>query len=118
MTTTIVDLSPTDAAERFERNEVSIIDVREPVEYAFERIKGALLMPMSTFDSQKLPRATDRVWVFHCGSGKRSRRVCELCQAAGWDDVSHIDGGIAAWKAAGLPVVTINPANGSLRVPQ
>jgi predicted sulfurtransferase len=42
--------SPQDLAQAFARNEVAIIDVRTPQEYAFEHIHGALLAPLATFE--------------------------------------------------------------------
>jgi rhodanese-related sulfurtransferase len=81
-----------------------LIDVREPSEYASERIAGALLYPLSTFDAAALPTDGSRRVVFHCGSGKRSLTAAERCIEAGQARAAHMAGGIAAWKAAGLPL--------------
>jgi rhodanese-related sulfurtransferase len=81
-----------------------LIDVREPTEYAAERIHGALLYPLSTFDATALPTDGSRRVVVHCGSGKRSLTAAEKSRAAGQSHAAHMGGGIAAWKAAGLPV--------------
>jgi rhodanese-related sulfurtransferase len=43
--------------------------------------------------------------VSYCGSGKRSLAAAELCIEAGQAHAAHMAGGIAARKAAGLPVV-------------
>ena len=56
---------------------------REPEEYAAERISGALLYPLSTFDAATLPDDGPRRVVFHCGSGKRSLAAAERRLAAG-----------------------------------
>ena len=77
----------------------------EPAEFQAERISGALLYPLSTFDAEALPEDGDRKVVFHCGSGKRSLTAAEHRIAAGPRHAAHMGGGIAAWKAAGLPVV-------------
>ena len=50
--------------------EILLVDVREPNEYAFERIHGALLYPLSTFDANALPREGRRL-VLHCAGGRR-----------------------------------------------
>ncbi len=84
-----------------------LIDVREPAEFQAERIAGALLYPLSTFDAAALPEDGARKIVFHCGSGKRSLTAAEHRLAAGQLHSAHMGGGIAAWKAAGLPVVTL-----------
>jgi len=43
--------------------------------------------------------------VLHCAGGYRSSIAASLLQARGFRDVSELAGGIAAWEAAGLPVV-------------
>ena len=88
-----------------------------PAEFAAERIHGALNFPLSTFDPAALPEAGDRLIVFQCGSGKRSAMAVEQCRKAGHAIDSHLGGGIMAWKAAGLPTVTIDSATGSVRDP-
>lgn len=104
--------SPAEVKERFERNEVVLIDVRTPQEYAFEYIPGAMLFPLSAFDPAKLPVQDGKPVVFHCGSGKRSRMVAEKCARAGLNKTAHMDGGFGAWKSAGYHYVSIDPSTG------
>jgi len=108
------DLSPHQVKATLDRHEILLIDVREPAEFAAERIHGALNFPLSTFDPGALPAAGDRMIVFQCGSGKRSATAVGHCLKAGHDIESHLAGGIAAWKAAGLPTVTIDSETGAL----
>jgi rhodanese-related sulfurtransferase len=107
------DLSPQELKTQLDAGRVLLIDVREPHEYEAERIPGALLFPLSTFDADKLPPDGDRRIVFHCGSGKRSAIAAEQRLAAGASHSAHVAGGIAAWKAAGLPLITLDPATGA-----
>jgi rhodanese-related sulfurtransferase len=104
--TPIKTLDPAEVARLQIAGKLLLIDVREPTEYASERIPGALLYPLSTFDATALPN--DGLWrvIFHCGSGKRSLEAAERRLAAGQVNAAHMGGGIAAWKAAGLPVIT------------
>ena len=101
----IETLEPADVARLLTAGKILLIDVREPSEYAAERIAGALLYPLSTFDAATLPNDEPRRVVFHCGSGKRSLTAAERRIAAGQPHAAHMGGGIAAWKAAGLPVI-------------
>jgi rhodanese-related sulfurtransferase len=110
--------SPKTIADALERGEIILIDVREPGEYASERIHGAMLFPLSTFDAAALPDPTGKALVFHCGSGKRSQTAYERAVKAGVSVRSHMQGGIGAWKAQGLPTVTVDPASGVLRDPR
>jgi len=101
----IETLEPADVARLMRAGKLLLIDVREPAEYAAERIPGALLYPLSSFDAAALPPDATRRVVFHCGSGKRSLTAAERRLAAGEEHAAHMGGGIAAWKAAGLPLM-------------
>jgi rhodanese-related sulfurtransferase len=105
-------LSPAEVKERFDRNDIVLIDVRTPQEYAFEYIPGAMLFPMSSFDPAKLPIQTGKPIVFHCGSGRRSRTVAQMCAQAGLNQLAHMEGGFRAWQSAGFNYVAIDPATG------
>ena len=108
MTTRGIPIETLDVAEVARLRDAGrlvLIDVREPSEYASERIAGTLLCPLSTFDTAALPGDGSGRVVFYCGSGKRSLAAAERCIEAGQAQAAHMAGGIAAWKAAGLPVV-------------
>ena len=66
------EIAPNDLHDRLLRHEVILVDVREAHEFAAERIHGALLFPLSTFDPLALPADPRRPVVLQCGSGKRS----------------------------------------------
>ena len=97
------DLTPEDVARGMQSGEILLVDVREPAETAVERIAGAVLAPLSSFDPADLPDPGTRALVFSCASGIRSIRASEIAQAAGLPYDAHLAGGIKAWKAAGLP---------------
>ena len=107
-------LTPQEVKERMDHNEIVLIDVRTPAEFAFEHIPGAMLSPLSSFDPEKLPSQDKKPIVFHCGSGKRSHKAAEKCAAAGVTSLAHMEGGFGARKAAGLPYIAVDPATGSL----
>ncbi len=98
---TIEELAPADLAARLARGNVTLVDVREPAEFAAGHIEGAVLMPLSSFDPSRLPPGD---LIFQCGSGKRSRTALERCHAAGLAHRAHLTGGLQAWRQAGLPV--------------
>lgn len=112
---TLHNLEPADVARALDAHMILLIDVREPHEYEAERIHGALLYPLSTFDPTALPDAKGRKIVLQCGSGMRSAKAVAACQKAGLAVDSHLRGGIQAWKAAGLPTITTDPATGKPR---
>jgi rhodanese-related sulfurtransferase len=88
-----------------DRGDAVLIDVREPDEHARERIAGARLAPLSHFDPQVFASERAKTAVFHCNSGNRTRQSADRLLAAGFEQTYELDGGLMAWKRAGLPVV-------------
>lgn len=109
--TRIEILEPAEVARLLGAGKLLLIDVREPSEYAAERIAGALLYPLSSFDATTLPSDGPRKLVFHCGTGKRSLTAAERRLVAGQPAASHMKGGLNAWKVAGLPIIAPPPSS-------
>ncbi len=82
-----------------------LLDVREADEWHAEHAPDTVLMPMGQVRdcANQLPR--DRRIVVVCRSGGRSAAVTASLRAWGYDAV-NLAGGMCAWAAAGLPVVT------------
>lgn len=112
----IQEIEPVAVNENLLLNKIMLIDVREPHEFSEARIVGAFNLPLSTFDPKVLPVTSDRPIVLHCGTGKRSMKALEICQAAGVPISAHMAGGITAWRRAELPIVAVDPATGRLRM--
>lgn len=108
------DISPAAVRTMMREHSIVLVDVREPQEYVAERIHGALLFPLSTFDAKALPSADSCEIVFHCGTGKRSALAVAKCLEAGIAHTAHMAGGIQAWKAAKLATITLDPASGGV----
>jgi rhodanese-related sulfurtransferase len=112
---TMQNLEPAAVSKLLADHAILLIDVREPHEFEVERIHGALLYPLSTFDPTALPDPKGKRIVLQCGSGMRSAKAVAACQAAGVAIDSHLKGGIQAWKAAGLPTISTDPTTGQMR---
>ncbi|GAA0998023.1 rhodanese-like domain-containing protein [Subtercola frigoramans] len=78
---------------------VTLIDVREPDEYAAVRVPGAINIPLGTIADAKLPEG--ELYVI-CQLGGRSAKATEYLSGAGVT-ATNIAGGTAAWVQAGLP---------------
>jgi rhodanese-related sulfurtransferase len=93
-----------------------LVDVRESNEFATVRIPGAVLMPLSEFQTSydRLPK--DRPLLMHCAGGKRSLVAAELLTRNGYEDVANMEGGIVAWQKAGHPTRQgpVQPGEGEL----
>ena len=100
---TVPELDAAEVHERFARGAVTLIDVREPDEWATETVPGAFLVPLGRIDPAALPGVPGRSVVFLCQIGKRSAIAAGRCAAAGVGNCANLAGGLNAWKAAGLP---------------
>ena len=98
------------------REKIVLIDVRTPQEHGLERIGGALLMALQEFRPEYLPEQGRKRIVLHCGSGLRSGKAAALCLAAGLEPIAHMQGGLAAWKDAGLEYIGTDMATGAPKV--
>ncbi|MFM7320532.1 MAG: rhodanese-like domain-containing protein [Armatimonadota bacterium] len=82
-----------------------LIDVRFPIERWWKRIPGAVTAPAG-FVTPRLPALPPGALpVLHCHGGVRTRAAVRKLRAQG-HGVLHLEGGIAAWIAAGFPVVS------------
>jgi len=96
---TITTLSPTAARAAIQAGAL-LVDIRGADEFARERIPGAINLPLEQIDA--LP-AADRPVIFHCRSGMRTAaNAARLAIAAKGAPAHIVDGGIDAWRKAGL----------------
>lgn len=81
----------------------TVVDVREPDEYAAAHAPGVLHIPLGEVPARvgELP-ADETIYVI-CQLGGRSAKAVEFLEARGLDAV-NVAGGTAAWVEAGLPV--------------
>ncbi|WPU08184.1 molybdopterin-synthase adenylyltransferase MoeB [Pseudarthrobacter oxydans] len=98
-TVTAIQLATMLAARKAGLKDFELVDVRESGEFDIVRIDGAKLIPQGRILAgeawNELPQ--DRDIVFHCKAGSRSANVLAAAQKAGYQRVSHLDGGILAW---------------------
>lgn len=78
-------------------NEVSIVDVREPGEFAVSRLPGALNIPVGQLQRRVAEIPTSRLAVFVCRSGARSLSASAIAARAGLINTAHLEGGLLAW---------------------
>lgn len=96
-------------------NGYQILDVREPEEFSSGSIESALNIPRGILEpaadleytghrEELMDRA--KKWLVICASSGRSAMATVVLQEMGFQNVKNINGGMNAWKAAGLPVAT------------
>lgn len=102
-------LTPAELAARIAAGNVRLIDVRTDAEVAEARIAGAEHIALDRFEPETLNLSDGREVVLYCRSGRRSAIAGERLAAVTGAPVVHLDGGLIAWEAAGLPVETAAP---------
>ncbi|MFC3674451.1 rhodanese-like domain-containing protein [Ferrovibrio xuzhouensis] len=97
-------IDPNSLQQRLQSGEVVLIDIREPAEYAREHIRGARLVPLGSIDAHDFDAERHKTAVFTCRSGNRTAMNASRLLAKGFREALVLEGGIDAWKKAGLPV--------------
>jgi rhodanese-related sulfurtransferase len=99
-------ISPADARHLVENGGV-LIDIREADEYARERIPGAEHIALSRLGNADLSSHDGKPLIFYCRSGARTTANQErLAALTGRScEVFRIEGGLEAWRGAGLPTL-------------
>ena len=89
---------------------ITLIDVREPDEFAEVASTCAKNYPLSNLDVHSVLESLnlslsspDTPLYFICRSGGRSSRAAEKFYAAGYENVYNIEGGMNRWLELGLP---------------
>jgi rhodanese-related sulfurtransferase len=106
----IATITPGELAQKLQSNEdVELIDVRTPAEFQAVHATPARNVPFHRLRRQEVLEtcngSEEKPLYVICQAGVRSRKACEKLAAAGCQNVVSVEGGTAAWEAAGLPVV-------------
>jgi len=101
-----------EAIQLMNRNNAVLLDVRETNEFTGGKLPNALHIPMSQLESRsgELAKLTARPVVVYCSLGKRARSAGAVLAKAGFGDIYVLQGGLKAWKDAGLPLETVTAA--------
>lgn len=108
----VKNLTPQQVQEELASGKATLIDIRESEEFRNGVIPGSVHAPRGMIEfyaDASLPYHKpvfdkDKRLILHCASGGRSALATQTLQQMGYDKVAHLDGGINAWKEAGLPV--------------
>lgn len=98
-------ITPEAAARLLREEGATLVDVREADEHARERIPGARNLPLSRLEEAEVALHQGKPVLFHCRSGARTAgHAGRLAAKAGLVEAFVVEGGLDAWKRAGLPV--------------
>ena len=95
------------ARTALEKSSAVVVDIRESSEHAGGVAKGALLIPMSQMSKRmsELPKGDQTPLLVICNTQNRSTKIADQLQAAGFTNVSYVQGGMSQWTARGWPLV-------------
>ena len=103
----ITMVNATEAVATFNQGRATIVDVREPEEYAAGHIPGALLNPLSHFDPRQVPVEPGRDLILHCQAGIRcGYAAAQMVESGFRGKINRLRGGFKAWREAGGPATT------------
>jgi rhodanese-related sulfurtransferase len=113
----IAHVTAADAIAMLGREDVVIVDIRDPRELQKEgRIPGSYHAPRGVLEFWVDPEspyhrpifAEDKTFIIHCGSGWRSMLATQVLQRMGLKPVMNLIGGLKAWKESGEPVEKVD----------
>lgn len=83
-----------------------IIDIRSESDYKTGHIKGAKNAPLKDFSSniKKYSEYKSRPVLVYCNSGNTALRAIKTLKKEGFEKINNLEGGIAAWKEANMPL--------------
>ncbi|MDR3688204.1 MAG: molybdopterin-synthase adenylyltransferase MoeB [Fimbriimonas sp.] len=80
----------------------TLLDVREPDEFAATRIPGSVLIPLGELPDRIGEVDSSLPVVVHCHSGMRSEKACAVLEELGFSRVTNLKGGIVEWLKLGV----------------
>ncbi|MBT8361804.1 MAG: rhodanese-like domain-containing protein [Desulfobacterales bacterium] len=87
-----------------QKTDLSLIDVRTPQERKQMRIAGSRLVPVGDVIRGKVIFPPDKPVILVCAVGGRSYIAGKALVSRGFSRIYNMDGGIEAWRRAGLPL--------------
>lgn len=101
-------LSPLQATQLINRGKTTaVIDVRGADAYAAGHLRDARHIPLADLATRvgELDKAKVKTVVVIDQDGKQADKAARLLKTAGFEDIYGLEGGVAAWMAAGLPLI-------------
>ncbi len=90
------EIGPKEAAKQLARNAVTLLDVREPHEFAFCAVPGSVLIPLGQLLARLGELDLSRPVVCICHTGNRSLVAAKQLAQRGFA-ASNLAGGIDRW---------------------
>jgi rhodanese-related sulfurtransferase len=99
-------VAPAELTRLVNRDNALLIDVSANSEFEAGHIAGSKHVAMAQFDpeNKELAKVRDLPVIVVCKSGQTSATACAKLAGAGFSKVFWLDGGLASWTGADLPL--------------
>jgi rhodanese-related sulfurtransferase len=91
--------------ELYQQDDVFVLDVREQFEWDEVHIPNTTLIPLGQLAGRVSEVPKDAKILVVCRSGNRSDDGRDILLAAGFTNVTSMDGGVVAWRSLGYPTI-------------
>ncbi len=101
-------VSTLEATLLINQKDAVLIDIRDAAEFGKGHILNARNVPLAQADAQveNLFKNKQKSLIVYCESGRQAPSVTAKLRHGGYGNAVSLNGGLAAWRQAGLPVVT------------
>ena len=99
-------LTPAAAVQLINREKAVVVDVCETSEFAAGHVNGAKNIPLGELEAKLASAVKNKTLplILVCQSGARSGRALAIAKKLGYEQAQSLGGGLAAWRAANLPI--------------
>lgn len=108
------EIYPSDVAKKIENKEnIILLDVRTPEEYAEIHLENALLLPVGELSANTLAgiglgeNAKDKEIIIYCRSGSRSKQAYDVMKSLGYTNIKSVAGGMIHWQEDNYPFTEV-----------
>jgi len=93
------------ATQMLNQGKSVVLDIRSQEDFAAGHIRDARHIPLKELKSRisELDKFKSKSVIVVCSAGSQSSRAASVLKSAGFGEVYSLDGGLAAWRAQGLP---------------
>jgi rhodanese-related sulfurtransferase/TusA-related sulfurtransferase len=77
---------------------LSVLDVREPAEFAFAHIPGAISIPLGQLEEKLSRLDPNKAYAVVCRTGNRSDMACQIMAEKGFANVKNVVPGMSKWQ--------------------
>lgn len=80
--------------------DIHVLDVREPAEYVFSRIPGAISVPLGKIEEKLGQLDPNKQYAVICRTGSRSDMACQILADKGFTNLKNIVPGMSEWQGS------------------